>query len=194
MELAFANFLESFPIEEELIVTNFISRCKELQISINASCPNISIPPIDFERAKKEAIRQATREESYTAKVKKRGVINWVKAIFGSENAYSKETRTRTYVDEEAKLNAEKNLLVEQLRMNLRAYCSKFYSDFIIPMSRNANQQLNRLVSIKESEYDSIKEALLNAESIKSTIDLLTNELIIIEAAKSQLSEFKLKY
>lgn len=192
MKIAHENFLEWFPLEEELIVANFTSLCKDLQVQVGTSHPNISIPPIDFERAKKEAIRQATHEETYTVKVRKEGLFNRVKSWFGIKNAFRDETRTKTTIDETERLDAEKREILKQVKQSLRTYCQKFKSDFIDPTAKSINQQLNGLVLTKEQEYDAIKEAIFNAEEQQRKIDLLTNELIIIEASKSQLSEFKL--
>ena len=194
MKIAHENFLEWFPIEEELIVTNFTSRCKDLQVEVGTSYPSISIPPVDFEKAKKEAIRLATHEETYTVKVKKKGLFNTVKSWFGVESAFRDETRTRTTVDETERLDAEKRELLKQVKQSLRTYCQKFKTDFIDPTAKNIKHQLSGLVSTKEQEYNAIKEAVFNAEEQQRKIDLLANELLIIEAAKSQLSEFKLNY
>ena len=141
---------------------------------------------------KKEAIRQATHEETYTVKVRKEGLFNRVKSWFGIKDAFRDETRTKTTIDETERLDAEKREILKQVKQSLRTYCQKFKSDFIDPTAKSINQQLNGLVLTKEQEYDAIKEAIFNAEEQQRKIDLLTNELIIIEASKSQLSEFKL--
>lgn len=193
MKIAHENFLEWFPLEEEIVVTNFTSKCRDLQVDVAMSFPSISVPPVDFEKAKREAIRKSTKEETYTVKVKKSGIFNTIKSWFGAKSAYRDEERTRTFVDEAQQLIEEKNELLKQVRDSLRSYCKKFKSDFINPTANNINQQLRRLVEVKEDEYNAIKTASLNAEEQQKMIDLIKKELNIIEDTKIKVSKFEIK-
>lgn len=67
-----------FPIEEELVMTKFLSECRKLgEIEISAAMPSITLPPVDIESAKQRAKKAATTTKSYQAKVKKKdfGVV-----------------------------------------------------------------------------------------------------------------------
>lgn len=193
MRLAHENFLEWFPLEEELVVVSFTSRCKELQVNVGTEFPNIAIPPVDFEKAKKEAIKKATHEETYTVKVRKAGIFNTIKSWFGAKSAYCDEERKRSVVDESRQFIEEKNELLKQVRDNLNAYCEKFKNDFIDPTVKNINQQLKTLVAVKQNEYDRIKNALLDAEEHQKMIDLIIKELSIIKKTSERVSKLQIK-
>ena len=193
MRLAYENFLEWFPLEEELVVTSFTSRCKDLQINVGSEFTNISIPPVDFEKAKREAIKKATHEETYTVKVKKSGIFNTIKSWFGATSAYIDEVHKRPVVDEKRQIIEERNEILKQVRDALKSYCKKFKTNFIDPTANNINLQLKTLVVAKQGEYDKIREASLNAEEHQRMIDLVRNELSIIEEADEKVCSLQIK-
>jgi hypothetical protein len=184
---AYNNYLDMLPIEEELVITRFTKDCEEIgSVKVSQKYPDIVIPPIDVEKAKREATQKATETIEYTTTEKKKGFGGWFKRVFGT-GGYETVERTRDVLDEKKQLIEFKNEVLSQVRETLSEYSTDIHSQFFVPTGKEIQKQLDKLIAEKSREYDQICNDAASAQETQDTIDLIINEINIIKENTTNL-------
>lgn len=176
IDSAYATFLETFPIEEELVMTKFLSDCRKLgEIEVSSEIPSITLPPVDVEAAKEKAKKAATMTKSYEAKVKKKGFWSGVSRLLGM-GGYTYETRYYDEIDNKKKLESYRAILIDGAKETIKAFCMDLSKEYILPTGADIQKQVDELVKNKMKEYDAIKDAMASAQEIADKIASLEND------------------
>lgn len=191
IDSAYATFRDMFSIEEELVMTRFLSDCRKLgEIEVSAAFPSITLPPVDVEAAKQKAIKAATTTESYQAKVKKSGFLSGISRFLGM-GGYDYETRYYDHIDDTKKLANYRAIMKQGAKSTIQEYCNDLYNEYIQPTGKNVQQQLDDLVRQKMKEYDAIKDGMDSAQEICDKIERLEKDGETIRTCKGQLEKLK---
>lgn len=191
IDSAYATFQDMFPIEEELVMTKFLSDCRRLgEIEISSEMPSITLPPVDIEAAKQKAKKAATTTKSYQAKVKKKGFWSGVSRLFGM-GGYEYETRYYDDIDDKKKLESYRAILIDGAKETIKDFCQDLFTDYIQPTGKDIQKQLDILVEQKKKEYDAIKDAMASATEISKKIAGFEEDRISISTCKVKLDNLK---
>lgn len=191
IDSAYATFQDMFPIEEELVMTKFLSECRKLgEIEISAAMPSITLPPVDIESAKQRAKKAATTAKSYQAKVKKKGFWSGVSRLFGM-GGYEYETRYYDEIDDKKKLESYRAILIEGAKDTIKEFCQDLFVSYIQPTGKDIQKQLDRLVEQKMAEYDAIKHAMASAQEIADKISKLEQDYKTVDEYKIKVNNLK---
>lgn len=191
IDSAYATFQDMFPIEEELVMTKFLSDCRKLgEIEISSEMPSITLPPVDIEAAKQKAKKAATTTKSYQAKVKKKGFWSGVSRLFGM-GGYEYETRYYDDIDDKKKLESYRAILIDGAKETIKDFCQDLFADYIQPTGMDIQKQLDKLVEQKMKEYDAIKDAMASAAEISDKIAGLEEDRASIKICKNKLEQLK---
>lgn len=191
IDSAYATFQDMFPIEEELVMTKFLSDCRKLgEIEISSEMPSITLPPVDIEAAKQKAKKAATTTKSYQAKVKKKGFWSGVSRLFGM-GGYEYETRYYDDIDDKKKLESYRAILIDGAKETIKDFCQDLFTDYIQPTGTDIQKQLDKLVEQKMKEYDAIKDAMASATEISEKITGFEEDRTSIRTCKSELENLK---
>lgn len=191
IDSAYATFQDMFPIEEELVMTKFLSDCRKLgEIEISSEMPSITLPPVDIEAAKQKAKKAATTTKSYQAKVKKKGFWSGVSRLFGM-GGYEYETRYYDDIDDKKKLESYRAILIDGAKETIKDFCQDLFTDYIQPTGKDIQKQLDKLVEQKMKEYDAIKDAMASATEISEKIAGFEEDRTSIRTCKGKLENLK---
>lgn len=191
IDSAYATFLEMFPIEEELVMTKFLSDSRKLgEIEVSSDMPSITLPPIDIEAAKQKAKKAATTRKSYQAQVKKSGFWSGVSRLLGL-GGYTYETRYYDDIDDKKKLESYRAILIEGAKEAIKDFCVELSKEYIIPTGLDIQKQLDELVKNKMKEYDAIKDAMASAQEIANKIASLEKDLQTTKKSSATITELK---
>lgn len=191
IDSAYATFQDMFPIEEELVMTKFLSDCRKLgEIEISSEMPTITLPHVDIEAAKQKAKKAATTTKSYQAKVKKKGFWSGVSRLFGM-GGYEYETRYYDDIDDKKKLESYRAILIDGAKETIKDFCQDLFTDYIQPTGKDIQKQLDKLVEQKMKEYNAIKDAMASAAEISVKIGRFEKDRTFINICKGKLENLK---
>lgn len=195
IEPAYNSFLEMFPLERDSIMKDFLLDCKKLgEIKVSNILPDLVLPPIDLEAARKKAEKEATTTESYFVRIQKKGFINWLRwNIFrGNLGGFDYEKRYRDVIDDDKQLEYYVAHIKEDVNESIKAFCRAMFENYVSPTAINIQQQLDSLVEHKKKEYDAIKASLVSAQDIEKKIVGLEKDYKTICDRKHKLNELKI--
>lgn len=190
---AYENFEDMFSIEENVVLQKFSNECKDMQVTVNAQHSNVILPPIDIEGAKSVAREKATHTKSRTYTVVKSGAINklksWWDRLAGTKIA-KYETKTEYYdvVVPEEELEALKAEVLSQAMESMTKYSVGLFDEIIKPTGVSIQQQIDKLVKIKNAELDAILVSAENASEIEAKIKQIDVDLTKIAKARNTLN------
>lgn len=191
IDSAYATFQDMFPIEEELVMTKFVSDCRKLgEIEISSEMPSITLPPVDIEAAKQKAKKAATTSKSYETRVEKKGIWNFLSRALGI-GGYDYETRYYDVIDDKKKLESYRAILIDGAKETIKEFCQNLFADYIQPTGKDIQKQLDKLVEQKMKEYDTIKDAMASATEISDKIAVFEEHRVLIKMYNDKLEQLK---
>lgn len=182
IENAIQNYLSSVKLKDETVFQKFVLESERLtKEEMENKIPNIALKPIDIPAVVKHVSDSAEVRATHSVKKEKMETTNIIVNILSL--GFAGKKKVTYYVNEvnwtEQKENTKIDAIVF-LNSHIEAHCNSIQIDVVRPSGEKIQQQLNKLLEEKQTEYDTLLASQESENEMRFEISKLESEITMI--------------